>query len=67
MILRRRGGGDEVYFVYIADALTLQMTFSSDTFKEIASGWIASGQVKLYYRHFYFDNFHPIWYSIFLS
>jgi hypothetical protein len=47
--------------------LRIQTTLSSDTFKEIASGWIASGQIGLYYKHFYFDNFHPIWYSIFLS
>jgi hypothetical protein len=51
----------------VKDALTLQTTLSSETFKEIASGWIASGQIGLYYKHFYFDNFHPIWYSIFLS
>lgn len=51
----------------IKDALTLQTTFSSDTFKAIASAWIASGQIGIYYEHFYFDNFHPIWYSIFLS
>ena len=49
------------------DMLRIQTTLSSDTFKEIASGWIASGQIGLYYKHFYFDNFHPIWYSIFLS
>jgi hypothetical protein len=49
------------------NALALQTTLSSDTFKSIASGWIASGQIDIYYRHFYFDNFHPIWYSIFLS
>lgn len=47
--------------------LALQTTLSSDTFKAIASGWMASGQVGIYYQHFYFDNFHPIWYSIFLS
>ena len=49
------------------DVLRLQTTLSSDTFKEIASSWIASGQVGIYYKHFYFDNFHPILYSIFLS
>lgn len=49
------------------NALTLQTTVSSDTFKSIASGWIASGEIEIYYRHFHFDNFHPIWYSIFLS
>lgn len=50
-----------------AKVLALQTTFSSDTFKAIASDWIASGNVIYYYRHFYFDNFHPIWYSVFLS
>lgn len=49
------------------DMWRIQTTLSSDTFKSIASGWIASGQVNIYYRHFYFDNFHPIWYGIFLS
>ncbi|MFZ3055677.1 MAG: hypothetical protein WA098_02875 [Smithella sp.] len=49
------------------DMLRIQTTLSSDSFKEIASGWIALGQIGLYYKHFYFDNFHPIWYSIFLS
>jgi hypothetical protein len=51
----------------VKDVLALQTTFSSDTFKAIASGWIASGQIGIYYEHFYFDNFHPIWYSVFLS
>ena len=51
----------------VGNVLDLQTTLSSDTFKEIASGWIASGQIAIYYKHFYFDNFHPIWYSIFLS
>jgi hypothetical protein len=51
----------------VVDALRLQTTMSSDVFKSIASGWIASGQIGIYYRHFRFDNFHPIWYSIFLS
>ncbi|KQC11019.1 MAG: hypothetical protein APR62_10790 [Smithella sp. SDB] len=51
----------------VKNALVLQTTFSSDTFKSIASVWIASGQINTYYKHFYFDNFHPIWYSIFLS
>jgi len=49
------------------DMLRIQITLSSATFKEIASGWIASGQIENYYKHFYFDNFHPVWYSIFLS
>ena len=51
----------------VGNFLALQITLSSDTFKEIASGWIASGQIGIYYKHFYFDNIHPIWYSIFLS
>ena len=51
----------------VKNALALQTTMCSDTFKAIASAWIASGQIEIYYRHFYFDNFHPIWYSIFLS
>jgi hypothetical protein len=49
------------------NALALQTTMCSDKFKAIASGWIASGEIGIYYRHFYFDNVHPIWYSIFLS
>lgn len=48
-------------------ALMLQTTLSSDKFKDIASGWIASGQIGIYYQHFYLDYFHPLWYSIFLS
>lgn len=48
-------------------ALALQTTFCSDKFREIASAWILSGEIEAYYRHFYFDNFHPIWYAIFLS
>ncbi len=51
----------------VKNVSALQTTFSSDTFKSIASVWIASGQINTYYKHFYFDNFHPIWYSIFLS
>ncbi len=48
-------------------ALKLQSTLSSETFKTIASQWIASGEIEAYYRHFRFDNFHPVWYSVFLS
>ena len=51
----------------VVDALRLQTTLSSDTFKSIASGWMASGQIGIYYRHFYFDNIHPVWYGIFLG
>jgi hypothetical protein len=49
------------------DMLRIQTTLSSETFKAIASGWIASGQINIYYQHFYYDNIHPLWYSIFLS
>jgi hypothetical protein len=49
------------------NVLALQTTLSSDTFKAIVSGWIASGQIAIYYKHFYVDNFHPVFYSIFLS
>jgi hypothetical protein len=59
--------GSIIHKIGALNALALQTTLSSDTFKTIASGWIASGQIDIYYRHFYFDNFHPIWYSIFLS
>jgi hypothetical protein len=49
------------------DFLHLQTTLSDDTFKKIVSGWIASGQIDIYYMHFCLDNLHPAWYSIFLS
>ena len=49
------------------DMLRIQTTLSSETFKAIASGWIASGQINIYYQHFHYDNIHPLWYSIFLS
>lgn len=49
------------------NALALQTTMCSEKFKTIASGWIASAEIAGYYRHFYFDYFHPVWYSIFLS
>ena len=59
--------GSIIHPLGVSNVLALQTTLSSDTFKEIASGWIASGQIGIYYKHFYFDNFHPIFYSIFLS
>lgn len=59
--------GSIVHPLGMGNFLALQTTLSSDTFKEIASGWVASGQIGIYYKHFYFDNFHPIFYSIFLS
>ncbi|MDM7988512.1 MAG: hypothetical protein QUS13_14380 [Smithella sp.] len=49
------------------NAFALQTTMCSEKFKAIAAGWIASGEIAAYYRHFYFDYFHPVWYSIFLS
>jgi hypothetical protein len=59
--------GSILHNIGAINALSLQTTLASDKFKAIASGWIASGQIADYYRHFYFDSFHPIWYSIFLS
>ena len=59
--------GSIIQTLGVGNVLAIQITMSSDTFKEIASDWIASGQIAIYYKHFYFDNFHPIWYSIFLS
>jgi len=59
--------GSIVHPLGMDNFLALQTTLSSDKFKEIASGWIASGQIGLYYKHFTFDNLHPIFYSIFLS
>lgn len=59
--------GSIIHPLGVGNVLALQTTLSSDTFKEIASGWIAAGQIGIYYKHFYFDNVHPIWYSIFLS
>jgi len=47
--------------------LALQTTMNSDRFKAIASGWIVSHRDLIYLKHFRFDNFHPIWYGIFLS
>lgn len=59
--------GSIIHPLGVIDVLQLQTTLSSDTFKSIASGWMASGQIVIYYRHFYFDNIHPVWYGIFLS
>jgi len=59
--------GSILHKIGTLDALALQTTLCSDKFKEIASGWIASGQIGIYYQHFYLDFSHPIWYSIFLS
>lgn len=59
--------GSILHQVGTLKALALQTTMCSEKFKAIASGWITSGNIAAYYRHFYFDHFHPIWYSIFLS
>lgn len=59
--------GSIVHNIGPLNVLALQTTLCSDKFKAIASGWIASGEVADYYRHFQFDNFHPVWYGIFLS
>jgi hypothetical protein len=48
-------------------ALRLQTTLSSETFRAIVTGWQLTGKTALYLDHFYFDTFHPFWYSVFLS
>ena len=53
--------------VGVSKALALQITLSSDTFRAVASELIATGKIAAYYRHFYLDFFHPIWYAAFLS
>lgn len=47
--------------------LSLQTTMNNDKFKAIAYGWIVRHKDIIYLKHFRFDNFHPIWYGIFLS
>jgi len=59
--------GSILHQIGTLNALALQTTLSSDVFKEIVTGWMASGEISIYYKHFYPDNFHPIWYSILLS
>lgn len=49
------------------NALALQTTMCSEKFKAIASGWISSGEIEIYYKHFQFDSYHPLLYGIFLS
>jgi hypothetical protein len=49
------------------DVWRLQTTFSSETFKAIVSGWVSAGKIGIYYGHYYFDYFHPLWYGAFLS
>ncbi len=59
--------GSIVHPLGTSQVLALQTTMNSDRFKAIASGWIVSHRDIIYLRHFRFDNFHPVWYSIFLS
>jgi hypothetical protein len=59
--------GSILHEIGALNVLALQTTFSSEMFRSIAAGWIASGDIELYYKHFYFDFFHPLWYSILLS
>ena len=49
------------------NVLALQTTLSSADFKSIVASWIALGQIAAYHAHFFLDNMHPIWYSLFLS
>lgn len=49
------------------ELLALQTTLDAGTFKSIIQNWQARGLIGTYVSHFYFDMFHPIWYSIFLS
>lgn len=59
--------GSIVHPLGASQVLALQTTMNSDRFKAIATGWIVTHRDLIYLRHFRFDNFHPIWYGIFLS
>lgn len=59
--------GSILHDIGTLNALALQTTFSRDMFMSIAVGWLASGEIEMYYKHFYFDFLHPLWYSILLS
>jgi len=49
------------------DMLRVQTTFSDETFRGIIQSWEKNGLMALYFKHFYFDYFHPVLYSLFLS
>lgn len=47
--------------------MKVQTTFSADNFREIVLYWNDNGVLEAFRKHFYFDYFHPLWYSIFLA
>ena len=47
--------------------LELQTTFSPERFLEIINHWKSNELIHWYYKHFYFDHIHPLWYSLFGS
>lgn len=49
------------------DFLGIQITFSHEKFLRMASRWQISGLLPVYYRHFYLDYLHPVFYGVFLS
>lgn len=59
--------GSILHEIGIKELLVLQTTLSLHTFKSIIQNWTSEGLIGVYLSHFYFDMFHPIWYSIFLS
>jgi len=68
-----------VYFIsqaYIASILhdlnpllfvKAQTTFSKEVYLELLSAWQAAGLMPNYFKHFYLDFFHPVFYAVFLS
>ncbi|MFP4446669.1 MAG: hypothetical protein ACLFPD_10545 [Desulfosudaceae bacterium] len=47
--------------------VALQTTFSRAEFLSIIATWKMTGVLDSFKTHFYFDFFHPLWYSIFLA
>lgn len=47
------------------DALSLQLTFSSDYFLGIIGQWSAQ-ELSAYLSHYYFDFVYPLWYGLLL-
>lgn len=44
-----------------------QTTFSKDVYLELLSRWETAGLMPKYFKHFYLDFFHSIFYAVFLS
>lgn len=65
-ILSQVAIGYLLHHVGPADALRLQLTFSSQAFSEILTKWGDTG-VAAYITHFYLDYFHALIYAVFLS